>query len=107
MSDHVHVQADRLRASRTFQQEQAAKVSEIACRVRTTATVGNAFGKIGHLVGLESSYLGWVDGEAGSMEELTRMLTDLADGLAFTADDYDGVDNFVAERVTRAYRTGA
>ncbi|MFC7275853.1 type VII secretion target [Paractinoplanes rhizophilus] len=107
MSDHVHVQAERVRRSRDFQREQAAKVSEIACRVRTTATVGNAFGKVGAMAGLESSYLSWVEGEASSLEELTRMLTDLSDGLAFTADDYDGVDQSAAERVGRSYRAGS
>jgi hypothetical protein len=107
MSDEVHVEAGRLRRSRAFQQEQAAKVSELAGQVRTAATAGNAFGKVGQLAGLESSYLTWVDGEASSMEELTRMLTDLGDALAFTADDYDGVDRFAAERVGRSYRSGA
>ncbi|WP_433306752.1 type VII secretion target [Actinoplanes sp. CA-030573] len=107
MSDELHVQAERLRQSRAFQQEQAAKVSELACQVRTAATVGNAFGKVGQMAGLESSYLTWVDGEASSMEELTRMLTDLGDALSFTADDYDGVDSVAAERVTRSYRSGS
>jgi len=107
VTDQVHVQAERLRRSRDFQREQANTVSEIACRVRTTATVGNAFGKIGAMAGLESSYLSWVDGEASSMEELTRMLTDLSDGLAFTADDYDGVDHAAADRVGRSYRAGS
>jgi uncharacterized protein YukE len=107
VSDQFHVQAERLRASREFQREQAGTVSEIACQVRTSATVGNAFGRIGAMAGLESSYLTWVDGEASSLEELTRMLGDLADALAFTADDYDGVDTGAAEQVSKSYRTGS
>lgn len=102
-AEHVQVESTRLRASRQFQLEQANRASEIACSVRTTATVGNAFGKIGQIAGLERSYLGWVDGEAASLEELTRMLTDLADGLSFTADDYDGVDQSAADRVAGSY----
>ena len=107
MNDRLHVQAERLRASRGFQREQAATVSEIACRVRSAATAGNAFGKVGQLAGLESSYLSWVDGEATELTELTRMLTDLSDALAFTADDYDGVDSSAARTVANSYRSGA
>ena len=99
----MNVESDSLRQSSRFQLEQAARAAEIADQVRTAATVGNAFGKIGQIAGLEASYLQWVEGESVALAELTRMLSDLAEGLADAAAAHDGTDQAGADRLYGTY----
>ncbi|KUL40629.1 type VII secretion target [Actinoplanes awajinensis] len=94
----LHVETDRLRASRDLQTRMADLASELACGVRGAATAGDAFGKLGG--DAEASYRAWVEKEATGLEELTRMLSDVAAGLEFCAEQYDGVDTYNAEEMT-------
>ncbi|GIF10557.1 type VII secretion target [Actinoplanes teichomyceticus] len=100
--EQLHVDTDRLRAAAQFQRQQALRSSELACRVRGAATVGDAFGRIGKSNGMEASYLDWVASEGAALDELTRMCNDLAEGLEHSAEQYDGVENHTADWMTSA-----
>jgi uncharacterized protein YukE len=97
------VKAAELRASAAVHAGQAGSAAKVASTVQAATAQGNLFGTIGQMAGLDRSYQSWVDGEVNALQELSRFLNDLGDGLRVTADTYEAIDQAAHEGLRGAY----